>query len=473
MIPATWTSPPSASASTSTSIAFSRKRSSSSGMLLVGLDVGLQVGGEVLGRIADLHRAAAEHVGGPDQEREANVSGDHRRLVGGERGPVGRVGDAEAAQKGAEAAAVLGEVDRVDRGAEQRHTRLLEGAGKLQRGLAAELDDHALGALLLADGEHVLGGQRLEVEAVGGVVVGGDRLRVAVDHHRVAAQLAGGHRRVHAAVVELDPLADPVGAGAEDYDGIAIAAADLRGGRAAGKGALVGRVVIGRRRLELRRAGVDRLVGAGEALGAVALGRQHLQLPQEPAVDETALVHRLDVDPAAEGLQHQVEAVRAGPVEAFEQLRVGVGQVGRRVQLPRTQRLGEGLAEGAADRHHLADALHVRGEAPLGAGELLEGEARNLRHHVVDRRLEAGHGFSGDVVGDLLQRVADRQLRRHLGDREAGRLGGERRGARDARVHLDHDDLTVTRVDGELDVGATRLHPDGPDHPIAWSRSSW
>ena len=38
------------------------------------------------------------------------------------------------------------------------------------------------------DGEHVLGGQRLEVEAVGGVVVGRDRLRVAVDHHRVAAR---------------------------------------------------------------------------------------------------------------------------------------------------------------------------------------------------------------------------------------------------------------------------------------------
>ena len=153
---------------------------------------------------------------------------------------------------------------------------LLERARQLQRRLAAELDDHALGLLLLADREHVLGRQRLEVEAVGGVVVGRDRLRVAVDHHRVAAELARGHRRVHAAVVELDPLADPVRAGAEDDDRVALAAADLRGGGAVGPRALVGRVVVGRRRLELGGAGVDRLVGAGEALGAVALGGQRL-----------------------------------------------------------------------------------------------------------------------------------------------------------------------------------------------------
>ena len=54
----------------------------------------------------------------------------------------------EPAQQGAEAAAVLGQVDRVDRRAEQRHAGLLERAGELQRRLAAELDDHALRALL-------------------------------------------------------------------------------------------------------------------------------------------------------------------------------------------------------------------------------------------------------------------------------------------------------------------------------------
>ena len=37
------------------------------------------------------------------------------------------------------------------------------------------------------DLEHVLGGQRLEIEPVGGVVIGRDGLRVAVDHDRLDA----------------------------------------------------------------------------------------------------------------------------------------------------------------------------------------------------------------------------------------------------------------------------------------------
>ena len=101
-----------------------------------------------------------------------------------------------------------------------------------QRRLAAELHDHALGLLDVDHLEHVLDGQRLEVEPVGGVVVGRDRLRVAVDHHRVAADLAHGHRGVHAAVVELDPLADAVRARAEDHDARPRAAAHLARRRA-------------------------------------------------------------------------------------------------------------------------------------------------------------------------------------------------------------------------------------------------
>ena len=45
----------------------------------------------------------------------------------------------------------------------------------------------------------------------------------------------------------------------------------------------------------------------------------------------------------------------------------------------------------------------------------------------------------GDVVGELVEGVADGELGRDLGDREAGRLRGQRRGARDPRVHLDDD----------------------------------
>ena len=90
--------------------------------------------------------------------------------------------------------AVLGQVDAVGRGAEDRHARRLQLRGELQRRLPAELDDDAeqLALLLLApdDLEHVLGRQRLEIEPVRGVRVGRHRLRVAIDHDRLEARAA-------------------------------------------------------------------------------------------------------------------------------------------------------------------------------------------------------------------------------------------------------------------------------------------
>ena len=101
----------------------------------------------------------------------------------------------------------------------------------------------------------------------------------------------------------------------------------------------------------------------------------------------------------------------------------------------------------------------------VGAGEFLEGEARNFGDDVVDGRLERGRRrAAGDVVGDLVERVADRELGRDLGDRKAGRLRGQRRGARHARIHLDDDQPAVGRIDRELHVRAAGLDPDLAQH---------
>ena len=231
MIPPIQTSSPSHSASTSTSIAFSRKRSrkiSRGGRPPAGA-VRAQVVREALLVVDDLHRAAAEHVARADEQREADARARLERRVTPVRGRVRRRLVAEAVEQVAEAAAVLREVDRVDARAEDRHAALLQARGELQRRLAAELHDHAFGLLDLDDPEHVFERQRLEVQAVGGVVVRGDGLRVAVDHHGVAPRCAHGHRGVHAAVVELDALADAVGTGAEDHDARPLAAARPRG----------------------------------------------------------------------------------------------------------------------------------------------------------------------------------------------------------------------------------------------------
>jgi hypothetical protein len=131
--------------------------------------------------------------------------------------------------------------------------------------------------------------------------------------------------------------------------------------------------------------------------------------------------------------------------------------------LERADRLLEALLEGAPDRHHLAHRLHLRRQRAVGLRELLEGEARDLGHDVVDGRLEAGRRLAGDVVADLVERVADGQLGGDLGDREAGRLGGQRRRARDARVHLDDHQRAVLGVHRELDVRAAGVDADLAD----------
>ena len=177
-----------------------------------------QVVGQRCVVVRDLHGPAAKHVRGPHQHRIADACGHAPgRIQRLRRAPV-RAGDVELAQQLAEAHAILGQVDGVGQGAPDRHAGLGQAVRQVERRLPAELDDHAVGLFLVDDVEDILQRQRLEVEPVGGVVVGADRLRVAVDHDGLVAQLFERKAGVNAAIVELDPLADAVRAAAEDDD---------------------------------------------------------------------------------------------------------------------------------------------------------------------------------------------------------------------------------------------------------------
>ena len=134
--------------------------------------------------------------------------------------------------------------------AEQGHACLGQAGGEPERRLAPEREDDAERPFELDDVEDVLQRHRLEVEPVAGVVVGRDGLRVRVHEHDLVSEPAEGLRRPHAAVVELDPLADPVRARAEHDDRSRRRLLAVAG--------LVREVVVGRPRLELAGAGVDR-----------------------------------------------------------------------------------------------------------------------------------------------------------------------------------------------------------------------
>ena len=121
-----------------------------------------------------------------------------------------------------EAVAVLGEVDRLGRGAEDRDLASSSAWASLSGVWPPNCTITPLTVPLVSsvphDLEHVLFGQRLEIEPVRGVVVGRYRLRIAIDHDGLEARGRQRECRMAAAIVELDALADAVGAAAEDDD---------------------------------------------------------------------------------------------------------------------------------------------------------------------------------------------------------------------------------------------------------------
>ncbi len=176
------------------------------------------VAAQILLVMDDFHGPAAQHVGRAHHQRIADLARQSHRFLGFAGGAVGRLQQPEVVDHLLKAFAVLGAVDGVRAGADDRHAVGFQRPGQLQRGLPAVLDDHALGLLLADDLQHVLQGQRLEIQPVGGVEVGGHRFRVAVDHDGFVAVLAQGESGMDAAVVELDALADAVGAAAQHHD---------------------------------------------------------------------------------------------------------------------------------------------------------------------------------------------------------------------------------------------------------------
>ena len=188
----------------------------------------------------DRHRTSAQHIGRAHHQRQAQFLRHDPRLFDRIGDPVLRLFEAELVEQALELVAVFGEIDRIDRGAENGNAGVLQRLGQFERGLAAELHDHALERprllLLGQDLQHVLAGQRLEIKPVRCVVVGGNRLRIAVDHDGFIAGVAERETGVAAAIVEFDALPDAVWPAPENDDFSARRGARLAGGTPA-KGA--------------------------------------------------------------------------------------------------------------------------------------------------------------------------------------------------------------------------------------------
>ena len=148
--------------------------------------------------------------------------------------------------------AIFRAVNRIRTRADDGHTGRCQCFDQLQRRLATKLHNHALRLFDVDNTQHVFKGDRLEIQTIRGVVVGGNCFRIAVDHDGFVTILAHRKRGMHTAIIEFDALTDAIRAAAQHHDlvvcgGIRLALQ------------LVGGIHVCGRRGKLRRAGIDAL----------------------------------------------------------------------------------------------------------------------------------------------------------------------------------------------------------------------
>ena len=212
----------------------------------------------------------------------------------------------------------------------------------------------------------------------------------------------------------------------------------------------------------------DRTLGVGRQVFQLQLqAHDLLNLHQKPTVDTGQLEHLVHAHAHGKGVAHVPNALGAGRAQLFFQHFAVLGFLVHAIDahFQATQGFLEGLLEGAAHGHDLAHRLHLCRQAAVGSGEFFEGKTRNFGDHVINAGLKTGWGCAaGNVVSELVQRIAHRQLGRHFGNRKARGLGRQRRGTRNARVHLNNHHAPVQGVDRKLHVRAAGVHANLAQH---------
>ena len=144
--------------------------------------------------------------------------------------------------------------------ADDVYTVGLKSVGEVERCLAAKLHNGRPTFFMFVNVENVFERERFEIKFVARVVIGGNRLRIRIDHDGFESFFLQRERRVHTTVIELDPLTDPIRSAAEYHDFLSFASAGL-------VFVAVGRIVIRRVGFELGRARVDEPISWEHALG--------------------------------------------------------------------------------------------------------------------------------------------------------------------------------------------------------------
>ncbi len=443
--------------------------------------------------IHDFHAASAENVGRTHHDGIADAVRDRDGILYGD----GHAGfghrDLQLLHHLTEQIPVFRQIDDSGRGAEDLHAVLFQIGCEIQRCLAAELGDHAERLFLIIDAQNIFQGERLEIQLVGSIIVGGNGLGVAVHDDRLETELLQRQCRMDAAVVELNTLADPVGAAAEDHD------LRLFGTHRVLVRRIVGRIVIsgilgagyvyafpGLLYAERQTAVADVCFRYAEHDAEVLVGEtvllclgegfvrrkrtmafckrrfflyQFLHLLDEPFLHVRKIIELIYGRTLLQRFVHREMTFAAGRRKQLQQLFFGF-----RFQLfdmsetvsacfQGTYGFLEGFLVILADAHDFADSTHLGAELVFHAFELFECPAGEFDHDIVAVR----HIFIQRAVfaaGNVGQIQAGREHCGNERDREAGRLAGECGRSGSTGIDLNNNDTITDGIVCELNIGA-------------------
>ena len=352
---------------------------------------------------------------------------------------------------------VLRPVDVRGGGTEYVHAALGELDGKVIRYLPSHGDDHSLRGLEPDDVHDPFERQFVEIQPVAHVVVRGDGLGIVIDHYTPPALPADLLHAGYGTPVELDGTADVVFAGSKHYDGTSVILVWnfvlrsiiseiqiiglVRGG--SGKGVdtfdhrdyaesepLLPDLVLTCLRNRIFIQG-DGYLAVGESLllglaekafrqGRCIAERDQFipgpdyvgELVEEPFVDLGQFVDAVYGPTKHHGLGYVEDTGVGGIGEGVGQVLHFVGLVAHEAVGPlayHPEALLDGLLEGEAYGHHLADRLHACADLAGHSVELAEIPTRDLAHDILHVRLvECALGAA--CILDLGQFIAETYL---------------------------------------------------------------
>ena len=452
--------------------------------------------------VAYVHRGAGQHVGRAHEHRIADLGDESVHVFHSRKLAPARLVYAQLVHYAGEFVAVLRPVDILCGRSEYRHVVPVESQSQVVRYLAAYGDNDTVRIFHFEYIHHPLESELVEVETVAHVVVGGYGLRVVVDEHSAIAALLHLLEAGYGTPIELHGAAYAVSARTEHHHGFAVVlVTDVVHASVVGQVEVVGLGrEFGRKRVYLLDYRHDAqgfavlahpvlehggLFGrmledqslylmVGEALllgeqeqsgrnvlerivaGKVPFGFDYVpELGEEPAVYPGELVYAFHGVAGGHCLGYGEDAlvIRLAQGQLYVvhlQLLVAYEAVGALAYHP--EALLYGLLETAAYGHHLSHRLHRGAELAGHAVELAQVPARDLADHIVQGRLEEGRSGLGHGVVQVEEAVAQAELGGHEGQRIAGGLGCQGRGAAQAGVHLDYPVVERIRVEGVLHI---------------------